>query len=147
MKCRCGNENLVIKLVGDDSNYEKDQVIQVLETNNGFFLIINVFCNVCKSEHLIFNNDFHGWNGFVCGGDNREMDRLEPKQWDCDKCNNSEHKIELQIESQGKEDFMEEGGEEFGEHNWTEGFSWLTIKTECINCNKTNPEWISYETM
>ncbi len=37
LKCKCGNENLELKLVGDDSNYKKDQVIQVTEINNGFF--------------------------------------------------------------------------------------------------------------
>ena len=58
-----------------------------------------------------------------------------------------EHKIEIKIGSEGKEDFMEEAGEAFGEENWAEGFSWLTIKTTCTSCQKINPEWISYETM
>lgn len=147
LKCSCGNENLEIKLVGDDSDYKKKQVIRVVEINSGYFLIIKTYCKKCDSENLIFDNDFHGWNGFVCGGDNRELNRPKPKQWNCDKCANSEHQIQLQIESQGKEDFVEEGGEEFAEEDWTEGFSWITIKTECTNCGKTNPEWISYETM
>ncbi len=147
LKCNCGIESFEIKLVGDDSDYKKEQVIKVTEVNDGYFLIIKTHCKNCNSEHLIFDNDFHGWNGFVCGGDNREMERPETKQWNCDACENSEHKLELNIESQGKEDFMEEGGDEFGEDNWIEGFSWITIKTECSNCGKKNSEWISYETM
>ena len=147
LECNCGSEKFVIRLVGDDSEYKNHQVIRVTEINGDFFLIIKGYCKNCNSEHLIFDNDYHGWNGFVCGGDNKEAPRPSSKDWNCDKCANDEHRIELNIASQGKEDFVDEGGEEFGEENWAEGFSWITMKTECLNCNKSNPEWISYETM
>lgn len=147
IKCKCGSENFRIQIVGDDSQYNDSQVIKVAEISGKYFLIIKVVCNDCSSQHLIFDNDYHGWNGFVCGGDNRDVERPQTKQWNCDKCANEIHKMTVQINSQGKDDFMEEGGDEFGEENWVEGFDWITIEIECSNCNKTNPEWISYETM
>lgn len=147
LKCNCGSQQFVIRFVGDDSEYQKDQVIKVTEIDGNFFLIIKAYCKSCDSEHLIFDNDYHGWNGFVCGGDSREAKRPETTNWNCDKCKNHEHEIELKILSQGRADFMEEVGEQFGEENWVEGFSWISLKTNCISCGKENPEWISYETM
>jgi len=38
-------------------------------------------------------------------------------------------------------------GEEFKPDDWTEAFSWITIKVICNSCGEENEEWISYETM
>lgn len=147
IKCKCGSNNFKILIVGDDSQYKEDQVIKVAEIDGNYFLVIKVVCEDCNAEYLVFDNDYHGWNGFVCGGDNREIKRPPARQWNCDKCGKPIHKMIVKINSQGKDDFLEEGGEEFGIENWVEAFEWITIETECSNCNKINKEWISYETM
>lgn len=145
--CDCGSENFTIELVGDSSDYEKNNVIKVVEIEENYFLIIKVKCNSCNKEHLIFDNDYHGWNGFVCGGDSREYPRPESKVWHCNKCENSDFSMNVHIHSQGQDDFIEELEDEFDKEDWIEGFDWITIKTACNMCGETNDEWISYETM
>jgi ribosomal protein S27E len=145
--CDCGTENFTIEIVGDDVDYQKDNVIKVTEIDENYFLIVKVKCNDCGKEHLIFDNDYHGWNGFVCGGDSRNLPRPDTKNWACNKCQHANHSLIVSIHSQGQEDFIEEGGEEFDPNDWVEAFDWITIKTTCKSCGETNDEWISYETM
>lgn len=145
--CACGSENFTIKLVGDTSFYESENVIKVVELEEHYFLIIKVKCNNCDKEHLIFDKDFHGWDGFVCGGNASNLPRPDAKIWYCNKCSNANHSMAVKIHSQGQDQFIEEAGEEFDKNDWTEAFDWITIKTECKSCNETNEEWISYETM
>lgn len=147
IQCQCGCKQFEILFVGDDSQFESDRTIDVKEIGDDFFLIVYVKCADCNKELLLFDNDYHGWNGFVCGGDNRSVDRPKLQKWQCDRCSNSENKVSVIISSQGKDDFMEEGGAEFGEENWVEGFEYITIETECCNCTEKHEEWISYETM
>ncbi|NDV64889.1 hypothetical protein D0T60_06495 [Bacteroides sp. 224] len=145
--CDCGSENFAIEIVADDSDYSKEQVVKVTEIDGNYFLIVKVKCNSCNKEHLIFDNDFHGWNGFVCGGDSKDQPRPSTKKWHCNKCCKSEHSMIVNIHSQGQEDFIEECGDEFDQDDWAEGFDWITIKTICNACEEVNDEWISYETM
>jgi len=145
--CDCGSENFTVELVGDSSNYEKDSVIKVIEIDGNYFLIIKVKCNSCGKGHLIFDNDYHGWNGFVCEVLAKQNARPDTKDWECSKCKKSDHSITLTIHSEGQEDFKEEAGDEFDEEDWIEAFSSITIKITCNSCGETNDKWISYETM
>lgn len=147
--CSCNSENFTIKIVGDDSEYEEENVIRVIEVDGNYFLIIKVECNSCHKEHLIFDDGFHGWNGFVCGIINKSLPRPEAKAWGCNKCTKTNHSIVVTISSQGKDDFISEGGtdEGFDENDWVEAFDWITIGIACNSCEEKNDEWISYETM
>lgn len=147
LKCSCGSENFEIHFVGDDSDYEKDKVIKVLGIEGGYFLIVKVKCLQCKNEYSVFDSDYHGWNGFVCGGDNRDKERPSTKMWHCHECSGTDHKVILTINSQGKDDFIEEGGVDFSQEDWVDAFEWITMETDCAKCGTRNPEWISYETM
>lgn len=145
--CDCGSEEFKIKLVGDDSEYETNKVIRLAEIDDNYYLIVSVKCNNCNKEHLIFDNDFHGWNGFVCGENSKSIAKPETKNWTCKNCYGTNHSMTLLIHSQGQDDFKEEAGDEFDKNDWAEGFSWITIKLACNSCNEKNEEWISYETM
>ncbi|MDR1070210.1 MAG: hypothetical protein LBL37_05460 [Gracilibacteraceae bacterium] len=145
--CDCGSEKFTLRLVGDDSDYQKHRVIKVAQEGDNYFLIVKVKCNDCGREHLIFDNDHHGWNGFVCGGDSRDLPRPAAKDWACDKCQKTDHALTVIIHSRGQEDFIKEGEDEFDPEDWAEAFAWITIKTVCGSCGETNDEWISYETM
>jgi hypothetical protein len=83
----------------------------------------------------------------VCGGDAKDLPRPEAKAWECNICNKSDHSIKLSIQSQGRNDFKEEAGDEFDRDDWAEAFGWITIMTKCNLCGENNNEWISYETM
>lgn len=144
--CDCNSEDFAIEFVGDDHKYWWHKAIRVARIGDGYFLIVKVECNNCKKEHLIFDNDYHGWNGYI-GGDFRELPRPETKDWNCKKCNQTSHSINLAINSKGQEDFKQEAGDECPMEDWIEAFSWITIGIECKSCRKSNKEWISYETM
>jgi ribosomal protein S27E len=105
--CDCGSENFTIGIVGDDADYQKDNVIKVAEVGENYFLIVKVKCNSCGKEHLIFDNDYHGWNGFVCGGDSRNLSRPDTENWKCNKCQNANHSLIVSIHSQRQEGFFE----------------------------------------
>jgi hypothetical protein len=147
LQCNCGSNSFKIKIVGDTSSYDKERVIKVIKIDLYYFLIVKVQCNACSKEHLIFDNDFHGWNGFVCGGDSKGLNRPKSNTWNCNKCNKSEHSLEISIYSKGQTDFIEEVGDEFDKNFWIETFSWIIILTRCNSCGESNKQWISYETM
>jgi len=145
--CDCGSNSFKIKLVGDTSFYEKKRVIKLIEIDGHYFLIVQVQCNKCEKEHLIFDKDLHGWNGFVCGHEDEVPLRPASKDWHCNKCDKTDHSMKVRIQSKGQDDFIEEGGDEFDKNDWVEAFSWITVMVECNSCKASNKEWISYETM
>ncbi|MED0669551.1 hypothetical protein P4S95_04840 [Aneurinibacillus aneurinilyticus] len=146
--CSCGEEHFEIYYVGDVINN-----IVVVCTHAGYhYLTIAVKCSKCGKLHLIFDENQHGWNGFVC----RETDVpvYEPFQlWRCPKCEGNIHKLSVHLHSEGKNDFIEEIGFEtegegvVTEEDWVNGFSWITISTQCTHCQFEDPKWIDYETM
>lgn len=145
--CSCGSERFKIKIVGDDSFFDIEKVIKVQEILEHFYLIVYVECIKCSKNHLIFDKDFHGWNGFICEIASKHLKRPKLKDWNCPKCKNSNHSVSLTIQSEGKDDFKEEAGDEFDKDDWVEAFSWITINLSCKSCNEINEEWISNETM
>ena len=145
--CSCGCEDFAMKYVGDTSEYDTEKVIKVIEIEENYYLIFKLECVKCKIVHLIFDNDFHGRNGFVCGELSKELERPQTQTWKCIKCDNTNHKVIVKINSAGKEDFIEETEGDFDGNDWIEAFSWITISIECRSCNEKNKEWISYETM
>ena len=143
--CDCGSEKFTIAIVAD----EIDNVIKTIEIDDSFFLIVKAKCNDCSKEHLIFDNTYHGYDGFVCGlGGSKNLPRPDTKNWACNKCQKTNHSLIVMINSQGKKDFVEvcENGK-FNIEDWVEAFGWITIKVICNSCGEVNDEWISYETM
>ena len=88
------------------------------------------------------------WNGFL----NEEKkyssnEGISYKIWQCQNCNSPDHSIEIKINSEGKDFFIEESEDNYPEDSWKEAFGWITINTKCNSCGVVNNEWISYETM
>ena len=145
--CDFGNDHVSVHLLGNTAIYGEDKVVKVIEINGNYFLIIKINCNKCLKEHLVFDNDYHGWNGFVCGGDSRNIPKPPTIEFRCFNCSSSDHQMTVRINSQGQEDFIEEGEGEYDQNDWVEAFSWITIRLKCNMCSEKNEEWISYETM
>lgn len=143
--CTCGHNNFQIDFVGEETDYNS---IKLTKIDNGYYLIVKVRCLNCNKEHLIFDHDFHGWNGYVCTDNHkRSLPRPLAKTLTCHKCNGTSHYVKLKIESLGKEDFISETEGGFPSEEWVEAFSWITISTECNTCGAKNKDWISCETM
>lgn len=135
----------------------QDGIITLSQYEEVFYLVIKCKCKECGKNHLTFDNNLHGWNGFVCsefefkGYENFLIERYE-KTWLCPKCNNDAHKVSVTISSQGKDDFITEvlensGGTRFVEDDWVNAFEWITISLKCLKCGFEDREWIDYETM
>jgi hypothetical protein len=147
--CTCDSSNFIIHYVGDASDYRKDRVIKVTEIDSKYYLIIHAKCLTCEKDHLIFDMHFHGWDGFVDSAEDEDQNLPRPQTvaFNCPKCDNNSHSLTIAIESQGMSDFISETEGDYPPEDWVEGFSWITIKTRCNNCDETNKHWISYETM
>ena len=147
IRCLCGYECFHIKIYADTGNGYP----QVCKYSEGYALIVKAICKDCGKEYLIFDNSKHGWNGFVChyGAD---VPDKELKSWNCPKCSCVIHNIEISIDSQGKQDFIDEsgiadGGADFKEDDWVNAFEWITIGLKCFGCGHDDEKWIDYETM
>lgn len=130
--CTCGNQCL--------EYLRPDE-----ETGDNY---IKVRCPECQREHLIFDADFHGWDGWICHNDEMANEvRPETEVFKCTDCESGLHEVVLVIDSQGKQDFIEEAGDEFNADRWQDAFEWITIHVKCCNCGKVTQEIVSYETM
>ena len=154
LKCDCGNNEFTISFIG---KYQ-DGIVTLCKYEDVFYLAIKCKCKKCGKLHVIFDNNLHGWNGFVCSDEN-EFNGYEnfpieiyQKSWLCPKCNNDSHIISVNISSQGKADFISEVLENsedarFVEEDWVNAFEWITISLKCLTCGFEDKEWIDYETM
>lgn len=153
IKCDCGNSKFVVSYIG---NYQ-DGIITLFQYLNAFYLVIKCKCTECSKVHLIFDNNLHGWDGFVCNqfefkdNENFLLERYE-KDWSCPKCTNNTHKVSVAISSQGKDDFIAEVLEtaedtRFVEDDWVNAFEWICISLKCLRCGSEDKKWIDYETM
>ena len=147
VRCTCGCECFQIRIFADTKNGYP----QVCEYNDNYALFIKAICMDCGKEHLIFDGSKHGWNGFVCH-DGITVPDEELKSWSCSKCRCDIHAIEISINSQGKQDFMDETGiadgeTDFKEDDWINAFGWIVIGLRCYGCGYKDEKWIDFETM
>ena len=147
LRCSCGCECFHIKIFANIENGYP----QVCEYKDDYAFMIKIVCMDCAKEYLIFDKSKHGWDGFVCH-DGVSVPDDELKSWQCPKCANDIHRINICIMSQGKQDFIDETGiadgeSEFSENEWIEAFEWITIGLSCYGCGHSDETWVDYETM
>jgi len=147
IRCTCGFESFYIKIYADTKN----GYLQAGEYNSGYALVVKAECKDCGKTHLIFDGSKHGWNGFVCH-DGVTVPDVDLKSWNCPKCNCDIHNIKIGVNSQGKQDFIDETGiadgeSDFTEDEWVDAFDWITMGLKCSGCGHTDEKWIDYETM
>lgn len=148
VKCPCGNEHVEVSHPG--GTYEEDGVKFpcTFEIAGKFFFLINVKCSACNEETVLFDADFHGWEGYVCHNKKQAaLPRPELHLWNCVSCNSTSHQVRLSIQTEGKEDFMIESEGKFPEERWVDAFGWIDIDLTCDECGKETKGWVSYETM
>ena len=148
IKCKCGSESFELLYPGQMHDYEGEMIPCDLEIDGRFFFLIKAKCHQCTKEYMIFDKDFHGWNGLVChDSEQAAIKRPGLIVWNCTKCNSLIHNAWIRISTLGKKDFIEETEGEFKENLWPDAFDWIYIDVICSNCNKKTDEWVSYETM
>jgi hypothetical protein len=146
LKCTCGSETFSLRYPGKTQGW-LNKTPCTIEIDGKFFFLVKTVCNTCKTEHLIIDQDVHGWNGVICRDEEqRGLPRPPLVDWKC-SCGSVEHKARITIMTQGKTDFVEEAGDEFDENLWPEAFSSLSMDITCAKCGKQNKTWIDVETM
>jgi hypothetical protein len=148
VQCPCGGKIFHLLYPGQTQEYNGKKIPCTAEINGKFFFLIRAKCVTCGEEHLLLDEDFHGWDGFVCHDpEQARLPRPPLFPWKCLACGGLEHKVGVEIQTEGKQDFIDETGGEFDENRWPDGFGWLTISSECTKCGTKTPELFSCETM
>jgi len=153
--CTCGNPNLNLMHSGGTREENGEPIPQTAEVEGSFFMIIGAECPACQKSHLIFDKDYHGWDGFACAHETgyRANPRPDLVSWPCVKCNSPSHRITVLI-SMDREMILDDGpvtspdgSSILDDSNWQEGFDWITVEITCSKCGRKTEEWLSYEAM
>jgi hypothetical protein len=142
--CPCGSTYFNLLYPGETHNGGVPCTIRI---SGKFYFLIEAECIDCKTKHLLFDADFHGWNGFVCHDEIKaSLPRPDLTPWGCLNCNNTPHQATIIIHSSGKEGFLEQVQGGFSVEDWVEGFGSFAMDIVCVSCNKKSQTWIDYET-
>jgi hypothetical protein len=147
VQCACGNRKIRLLHTGATwHDASGNSFPKQAKVGDAYLLVVKAKCSKCQAEHLLFDDNRHGWNGFVV----RQGDRVQPAfdmvPWVC-KCGNEVHTATITIVSEGRQDAIEESGEFLTESNWQEGFSAIHMATTCCQCGHKATNWLDYETM
>ncbi len=144
--CDCGCTAFYIKLFAD---FDDENIPHVRKYKDGWSFVIQAVCKDCGQEWTIFDDSKHGYNGYVCH-EAVSVPDSELKKFVCPDCKDSVFKINISIEAEDKEQFLEEviayEGDKFSEEDYVDAFNSITIDIECLHCRKKEIGWIAYET-
>jgi hypothetical protein len=148
VRCPCGSTAFEMLFPGATHEYNGERIPCTAEVNGSFFFLIKAVCTSCAREHLLIDQDFHGWNGFVCHDESQaSIPRPPLVPWKCGSCGGTTHAGTVTIQTQGKEDFLREGGENIDSERWPDAFEWFSMGIKCCGCGAEKTEWVSLETM
>jgi hypothetical protein len=148
VRCPCGSYVLSLLYVGTRVKNNEAPYLEIAEVDGRYIFCVGAKCTDCGQEHLLFDDRFHGWNGYVCGSDEeQELERPPFLEWHCDACDEARHKITLTIQGEDMASLLEESDGFLTEATWHEGFGVFTLDFTCTACNKGPTEIVSLETM
>lgn len=143
--CTCGCNSFRINYYGE---LLRDGGISVDNYGNGYALVVKAICRDCGKEWLIFDLSKHGFDGLVCE-DGVPVPEESLKSYSC--CDDSSYEIDIGIETEDPEQFIEEVvNEEFSDGKFTaedyvDAFDWLVVHLKCSKCGKEFKDWINLE--
>lgn len=108
---------------------------------------INAICEKCGKTLLVFDRATQGYDGFVLQ-DFRTADDEALTPLKCKKCGAEVFSIDLAVEVEDQEQFIEECVTEYPDRftpeDFVDAFNWITVTVKCKDC-KDEDEWISLE--
>ncbi len=144
VQCTCGSKVFSLLFPGTTMELKGRQFPYGKVTEDGVFFTITAKCVLCDVEHILFDKDFHGWDGFVCHSLKRaSRPRLTLEVWKCLSCGSKGHTVEITL---SYSDNMDEDIDGFPIENMADAFEWITIAIQCQNCGLVTEKWIDYET-
>ena len=148
VRCSCGSDKIQLFYPGQTREYDGTNIPCTAEINGKSFFLVKAKCSICDNETVLFDADFHGWDGYVCHeSEQAALPRPNLIIWNCQSCDSRVHKARIHIETQGKDDFIDETDGKFPQERWVDGFSWIDIDLKCTGCGKDTRQWVSFETM
>lgn len=135
IRCTCGNEGNMRFVVNTTRMNEGIPVSNFKEVT-----YIKAECLDCRSEHILFDSNIHGWNGHVKRRMGKEHDSFSFVE--CPMCKCLNHSAYINLFSPGKELFiresflMKEDGSYLREGEWVNAFSHINVIAQCNNCSK-----------
>jgi hypothetical protein len=146
--CPCGEDEIELMYPGQTHEYNGSLIPCTAMIDDKFFFLLRADCPKCNSQHLLFDADFHGWDGFICHNkEQASLPRPPLFAWKCSSCGSTRHKVEMTVSGESIEEFEENAGEEFGIECWPESFGWVSVDVCCGNCQNVTTDLVSYETM
>jgi len=148
VRCSCGSESFSLHYPGSTTEYNGTRIPVTAELNGAFFFRIEATCSRCSRNVLLFDKDFHGWDGYVCHDEPQAaLPRPPLTPWNCVGCGSTSHSARVTICTQGKDDFIENLGDSFPAERWPDGFGWFYLSIACGRCELKTESWVDYETM
>ena len=130
VKCSCGNQSLHLLYAGERNTDSDKQFLQSKEVGGHWHYRLGFRCGRCWKEELIFDQDFHGYNGFYAGSDkDRQVPRLGYLIWACHACGCDSHKMDVGVALD--ETALDEG---VSSEDWCDAYGWFTLETTCDRC-------------
>lgn len=131
--CSCGCNKFHIF---HNINREYDHSIPYSEQDG---LKVLIKCIECENSYILFDEATQGYNGFVCH-DCKTANDENLEIFKCESCGAYSFKIDLDIEAEDYEQFIEECVEEFPEdfspEDYIDAFNWIVISLTCDKCNE-----------
>ena len=135
IRCGCANEGNM-RLVAN-TTYVNEGLPVNSYTNVTY---LKAHCLDCGTEHVLFDVNKHGWNGFV--RQKQEGEHASFSFVECPLCRCLSHSVHMTLHSPGKEMFVRESfllrsdGSSMRESDWVNAFSHISIFSICSNCRK-----------
>ena len=148
VRCPCGERVLELLYPGQTHQHAGELIPCTAEIDGRYFFVIRARCSGCSAEHLLLDADFHGWNGFVCHDPAQAaIPRPALIAWKCQACSGTRHTMAVHIQTEGRDDFIEQAGDGFDGDRWPDAFGWFSLDLTCVACGKASADFVSYETM
>ncbi|MGO4129430.1 hypothetical protein AB4Z01_33880 [Inquilinus sp. YAF38] len=148
VRCSCSSVQFRLLFPGQAQEHEGRQIPSTAKIGGQFFFLLKAHCTGCGRKNLLFDADFHGWNGFVCHEPEMAARTRPPLvPWACQSCGGLHHTGIVTISTEGREDFVAEAGDEFDPERWPDGFGWFALDVTCVQCGVMTKDLVSYETM
>lgn len=131
IKCTCGCD---VFNVYHNLNREYNPSVSYSEQIS---LKIRIKCCNCSSEYTLFDAATQGYDGFVCH-DGKTANDESLNMYQCEECNSNSFGINVDIEAEDYDQFVEEcveeSPEEFEPENYVDAFNWIVITLKCNDC-------------
>ncbi len=145
LQCTCGCDDIRLKIYGE----QHQEHIAVKRYKNDYGFRIAGACAACGKSFDIFDMAKHGYNGFVCG-DGASVEEEDLKVYHCGACQGDAFTVEIGIELEDKEQFIEEVVEyepdKFVPEDYVDAFDWFTVALKCKKCGRKYEDWVNFET-